>query len=365
MPITWKNVSTPSFSGANVARAAGLKVINDSIGNFSESAKDFGNTITDARTGEAVSALAGLNDRETYADEAAALRAGLGPNVDMTKFAEAQTARGTLLDETFIRNLKGEQLQGDIANNLLESEITQNQVDRLGTTNTQADATHSANIGRLGAATSASQASTARDVYGLSEDKRLTDLKTKDAEVVQKLMTFRQQLGNEVQDEDDVDEQVNEYAFKLQATPEALAGFNIAHNSLTERTDAEKRKAEILAAGKLAEAKKEESRLDREGHKDVAKIKSWADKYKNRNKGGRFTASLKRNPALNALFSDTNDIDYLDAATEFSDPRYDNMPSAELDNHLYNYIKKHKVLFESIDDQDFDAAKFRKMPGVR
>ncbi|RLA01019.1 MAG: hypothetical protein DRQ47_08660, partial [Gammaproteobacteria bacterium] len=53
---------------------------------------------------------AGLNDRETYADEAAALRAGLGPNVDMTKFAEAQTARGTLLDDRFQGALEREQL---------------------------------------------------------------------------------------------------------------------------------------------------------------------------------------------------------------------------------------------------------------
>ena len=357
-PITWRNVQGPNYRGANALNIAANKNLNNAITSGSEAIQGFGDVIIDQNTGEAITGINAMDNRDEFAGASADYIAGLGPNVDLTRVAEAQTARGLALDEAFSRKLTDKENQLDI-------DLAQSNLNYLPKERKFAEALHTANMGRIGAATGASQASTARDVYGLDEDKRLGDIKRKDKEVVQKLMTFRQQLGDNVQGADDVDEQVNAYAQELKATPEAIAGFNIAHNNLTQRTDAEKRKADLLAAKTVAEAAKEEKRLERENKKDVARIKNEADKYKNRNKGGRFTASLKRNPALAALFSDIDDTDYLDAATEFSDPRYDKMSGAELDNHLYNYLKKHKVLFESIDDQDFDATKFRKTSGIR
>ena len=287
-PITWRNVNTPSFAGTVAAGRVGSDLLSKSIENFTGAAKDFGQTITDDRTGRAVSALAGLNDRETYADEAAALRAGLGPNVDMTKFAEAQTARGTLLDDRFSNELINEK-------NQLGVNLAQSELDYLPTERKLAEEKQAADIKRMAAANLASNASVASSQattnlseYTLGEKERIRDTGIKDTADAQALLTARQQLGNEVMDQDDVDSQINELALKLGASQQAMADYNIGVNDWTKATDAEAAEIKLLAADKLAEAKKEESRLDREGRKDVAKINAFG---KNKSSKGAAVAS--------------------------------------------------------------------------
>jgi len=246
--ITWRNVQGPNYRGANALNIAANKNLNNAITSGSEAIQGFGDVIIDQNTGEAITGINAMDNRDEFAGASADYIAGLGPNVDLTRVAEAQTARGLALDEAFSRKLTDKENQLDI-------DLAQSNLNYLPKERKFAEALHTANMGRIGAATGASQASTARDVYGLDEDKRLGDIKRKDKEVTQKLMTFRQQLGDNVQDADDVDAQVNAYAQELKATPEAIAGFNIAHNNLTQRTDAEAREAESLAADEIAEAK--------------------------------------------------------------------------------------------------------------
>jgi len=104
-PITWRNVQGPNYRGANALNIAANKNLNNAITSGSEAIQGFGDVIIDQNTGEAITGINAMDNRDEFAGASADYIAGLGPNVDLTRVAEAQTARGAALDTRFNQEL--------------------------------------------------------------------------------------------------------------------------------------------------------------------------------------------------------------------------------------------------------------------